>query len=316
MGRTLPYVRWFGGDYLASSRVRMMSLQEQGAYMRLLWHQFEEGAIPADPSLRARILGVSPAEEAAVWPALAPCFEPTADGLQNSRMAEERAWSIGSAEASTRASKARWGGVDPEARSAAGRHAARARWGCDASRNASGDASTNASGMRPGMRPISDLRSQSSELQNSEPKSTEGECEGATPQPAEPAPPRARRSRPKRPNMTRDEAVAFLGGYLDLEPVRDLWARYLDRIAAYGRKLPDPGQAKHRLDGARRVLASHGLAGLRESMERAAVGSADRGPWDSFPAPPAVASNGAILRGPTPGPRPTGSAYQTLVIPD
>ena len=52
-----PAFMFYAGDYLSSSRVTLMSLEEEGAYIRLLAHCWLHGSIPSDPDLIARLIG-------------------------------------------------------------------------------------------------------------------------------------------------------------------------------------------------------------------------------------------------------------------
>lgn len=52
-----PAFQFYPTDYLGSQRVQMMTLEEEGAYCRLLWSCWQHGSIPADPELAARLVG-------------------------------------------------------------------------------------------------------------------------------------------------------------------------------------------------------------------------------------------------------------------
>lgn len=52
-----PAFQWYPGDYLGSQRVQLMSLEEEGAYMRLLCYCWLHGSIPAEPEQAARLIG-------------------------------------------------------------------------------------------------------------------------------------------------------------------------------------------------------------------------------------------------------------------
>ena len=52
-----PAFMFYAGDYLSSSRVTLLSLEEEGAYIRLLAHCWLHGSIPSDPELIARLIG-------------------------------------------------------------------------------------------------------------------------------------------------------------------------------------------------------------------------------------------------------------------
>lgn len=68
-----------------------MSLQEVGAYIRLLSHQWESGSVPSDPGERARILGCAKAQERDLWKKVGKKFTLHNDVYINERLEEERA---------------------------------------------------------------------------------------------------------------------------------------------------------------------------------------------------------------------------------
>lgn len=52
-----PAFQMYPGDWLASQRVQLMSLEEEGAYIRLLCYCWLHGSIPADPKRIALLIG-------------------------------------------------------------------------------------------------------------------------------------------------------------------------------------------------------------------------------------------------------------------
>lgn len=52
-----PSFQFYPSDWLASQRVQLMSLEEEGAYVRLLCYCWNHGRIPCDPDRLARIIG-------------------------------------------------------------------------------------------------------------------------------------------------------------------------------------------------------------------------------------------------------------------
>ncbi|MBG8552334.1 DUF1376 domain-containing protein [Hymenobacter sp. BT594] len=46
-----PAFQWYAADYLADERVTLLSLEAEGAYVRLLSYCWREGSIPANPAL-------------------------------------------------------------------------------------------------------------------------------------------------------------------------------------------------------------------------------------------------------------------------
>lgn len=65
-----------------------MSLEEEGAYIRLLAFCWQHGSIPADPENIARLIGKGASTTLATT--LATMFEPGGDGLIHRRLEEER----------------------------------------------------------------------------------------------------------------------------------------------------------------------------------------------------------------------------------
>jgi len=52
-----PAFQFYPSDWLGSQRVSLMSLEEEGAYIRLLSYCWQHGSIPADPEQIARLIG-------------------------------------------------------------------------------------------------------------------------------------------------------------------------------------------------------------------------------------------------------------------
>jgi uncharacterized protein YdaU (DUF1376 family) len=52
-----PAFQFYPSDWLSSQRVQMMTLEEEGAYIRLIASCWQHGSIPADPERCARLLG-------------------------------------------------------------------------------------------------------------------------------------------------------------------------------------------------------------------------------------------------------------------
>ena len=64
-------------DFAADEPVILMSLEEEGAYRRLLDHQWSHGSIPDDMKQLAAICkGASVARMKSIWAAVSPCFMP------------------------------------------------------------------------------------------------------------------------------------------------------------------------------------------------------------------------------------------------
>lgn len=52
-----PAFQFYPADYLADEAVQMMTLEEEGVYIRLLSYCWREGSIPSDPDKCARLVG-------------------------------------------------------------------------------------------------------------------------------------------------------------------------------------------------------------------------------------------------------------------
>ena len=107
--KSLPYFPFYPGEWLRSPTVLGMSLLEQGAYLRLLCVQWEDGYI--DPEDVPLILGL---DDAAVIEMLSRrpwkrAFPRGEDGmLRNPRLAADREVAAHKVEGAQAAAKARW----------------------------------------------------------------------------------------------------------------------------------------------------------------------------------------------------------------
>lgn len=71
-----PSYPWYPRDFAADEPVQLMSLAEEGAYRRLLDHQWLHGSVPGEPAQLAAICkNVSVREMRKMWPKIAGCFE-------------------------------------------------------------------------------------------------------------------------------------------------------------------------------------------------------------------------------------------------
>jgi uncharacterized protein YdaU (DUF1376 family) len=114
-----PAYQWYPRDFAGDEPVQLMSLEEEGAYRRLLDHQWLHGSIPADTQPLARICkNVPVARMRKIWRAVAPCFVEAEPGrLQNRRLervrAESREYRERQSAAGRRGAEARWGPKQP-----------------------------------------------------------------------------------------------------------------------------------------------------------------------------------------------------------
>ena len=93
-----PAFQFYPGDWLGSQRVSLLTLEEEGAYLRLLASCWQHGSIPADPEKIARLIGKGSSTNLATT--LASMFQPHPNNpalLVHDRLEKERekqdAWS-------------------------------------------------------------------------------------------------------------------------------------------------------------------------------------------------------------------------------
>lgn len=87
-----PAFQFYVTDYLGSQRVQMLTLEEEGAYIRLLCFCWQHGSIPSNPKEMARLIGKGASTTLATT--LQPMFvkHPNQKGrLVHERLEEERA---------------------------------------------------------------------------------------------------------------------------------------------------------------------------------------------------------------------------------
>lgn len=88
MSKSFPYAPFYFGDFLRSTAG--WTLLERGAYMMLLFTQWELGPLPNDPARLATIVGLSQSEMANIWPLLSRKFKQAKGGFVNLRMEAHR----------------------------------------------------------------------------------------------------------------------------------------------------------------------------------------------------------------------------------
>lgn len=52
-----PAFQFYAGDWLSSARVQLLTLEEEGAYIRALCYCWKTGSVPADPEMFMRLIG-------------------------------------------------------------------------------------------------------------------------------------------------------------------------------------------------------------------------------------------------------------------
>lgn len=70
-----PAFQFYPSDYLSSARVQVMSLAAQGAYLRLLCYQWQDGFIPDDIQKLAALCGSRVPQMNTLWLQIKTCFE-------------------------------------------------------------------------------------------------------------------------------------------------------------------------------------------------------------------------------------------------
>ena len=107
--KNYPFIRLYVSDFVGSSKVSAMTLEEVGAYVLLLFHSWREGPLEDDPKRLARVIRASPQEFDRIWPAVSACFKKAPDGrLYNERMEKERKKAVNRSDLAQRAARARW----------------------------------------------------------------------------------------------------------------------------------------------------------------------------------------------------------------
>ena len=100
-----PAFQFYVSDWVASQRVTMLSLAEEGAFLRLLCSAWLAGSVPSDPAMAARIIGKDcpPATAQAALAMFIPAKE--SGRMVNERQEEERAKQIAFRKACSAAGK-------------------------------------------------------------------------------------------------------------------------------------------------------------------------------------------------------------------
>lgn len=92
-GKKNPAMLLYGEDFYSDEAVRLMSLEQEAIYMRLLWHAWREGSIPAGVEDLAALVDVPVKRFKKLWPLIAKKWVPAhgeAGRLVNKRQEQER----------------------------------------------------------------------------------------------------------------------------------------------------------------------------------------------------------------------------------
>lgn len=90
MKNLAPAFQFYASDYLADANVQMLTLEEEGAYIRLLAYCWREGDLPADPDALAKLCKGCPTDVITVVARLF-ILRPDKTRLTHKRLEEERA---------------------------------------------------------------------------------------------------------------------------------------------------------------------------------------------------------------------------------
>lgn len=88
----LPWFKVYARDLLADSRFSSWTMDERGAWLTLLAHNWHDGSIPSGLTDLARLLHVSAPDMSRIWSAIGDRFSPSGDPgrLVSPRLEEER----------------------------------------------------------------------------------------------------------------------------------------------------------------------------------------------------------------------------------
>ncbi len=87
-----PAFQFYAADFLVDGAVKLMTLEQRGAYVTLLAHAWIEGALPRSATKLAVYCGVSVEDMKRIWPGISACWKPAAQRgfIVNPRLEKER----------------------------------------------------------------------------------------------------------------------------------------------------------------------------------------------------------------------------------
>jgi uncharacterized protein YdaU (DUF1376 family) len=104
-----PAFQFYAGDWLSSQRVALMTLEQEGAYIRLMAFCWKHGSIPAGPETLARLIGKGASTTLASE--VAKMFQPSGETLIHPRLEQAReeqaAWRAKSSEGGKKSAETR-----------------------------------------------------------------------------------------------------------------------------------------------------------------------------------------------------------------
>jgi len=101
---------FYGRDFYHDENVQVMTLEQEGAYIRLLWNCWQEGSIPNGTANLAALCKNMPVErfERDIWPALGRLFRAAGERLVHDRVEKIREEKGKFSEHARLAAEARW----------------------------------------------------------------------------------------------------------------------------------------------------------------------------------------------------------------
>jgi uncharacterized protein YdaU (DUF1376 family) len=101
-----PSFQWYPRDYLVDELTVVMSLEEEGAYRRLMDYCWLEGSLPDDlGALAVMCKGVTRKRMEKLWEKIKPCFRLKADRWRHPRLDRERRRQLANKKARSSAGK-------------------------------------------------------------------------------------------------------------------------------------------------------------------------------------------------------------------
>ena len=93
MAEKRPSFQWYPKDFLTDENVEVMSLEEQGAYRRLMDYEWLHEGLPNDIEVLAKLCRITPAQFKKLWENIGICFDENRAGtrLTHPRLKSERA---------------------------------------------------------------------------------------------------------------------------------------------------------------------------------------------------------------------------------
>ena len=107
-----PAYQWYPQDHLSNAHVLQMTLEQEGAYRRLMDHCWLAGSIPLSVPELARLCRITPGRMEKIWTVIEPRFNRKGEGYVQPRLEKER----------------KKYAMHKKAKSEAGKEGAKARW--------------------------------------------------------------------------------------------------------------------------------------------------------------------------------------------